>query len=310
MSSKIVAANLSLRQLRAFLAVAQASSMTRAAEKLHLTPSALSMLVRGMEGDLGVRLFDRTTRRLVLTDAGLEFLPTVELVFAQLEAGIAALHNTQHVKAGRLRVAASPLLASALFPKVIASFRLHHPQVKVTLLDAPVASLPDLVRRGEADIAVCTESSDAADLMATPVYTDKLMLVCPSAHRLAQRREVEWQDLLDEPLILMCHGSGLRALVDKAFSKWNKNIQPAYEVSQVATALGLVSEGEGISVLPSYAILRAKTLASTHVVTTVDLVSPSVSREIVTLTKEGAETTPAVLMFLDQFKKHVGAGLF
>jgi LysR family carnitine catabolism transcriptional activator len=310
MSSKIAASNLSLRQLRAFLAVAQESSMTRAADKLHLTPSALSMLVRGMEDDLGARLFDRTTRRLVLTEAGAQFLPTVQQVFAQLEAGIAALQDTQHVKAGRLRVAASPLLASALFPKVIASFRLHHPQVKVTLLDASVESLPELVRRGEADMAVCTASSDAADLLATPVYTDKLMLVCPRAHRLAQRREVEWQDLLDEPLILMRHGSGLRVLVDKAFAKWNKHIQPAYEVSQVATALGLVSEGEGISVLPSYAISRAQTLSSTTVVATVDLVSPSVSREIVALTKEGAEMTPTVLMFVDQFKKHAGAGLF
>lgn len=310
MSSKIAASNLSLRQLRAFLAVAQESSMTRAADKLHLTPSALSMLVRGMEDDLGARLFDRTTRRLVLTEAGLQFLPTVQQVFAQLEAGIVSLQNTQHVKAGRLRVAASPLLASALFPKVIASFRLHNPQVKVALLDEPVASLPELVRRGEVDMAVCTASSDTADLLATPVYTDKLMLVCPSAHRLAQRREVEWQDLLDEPLILMRHGSGLRVLVDKAFAKWNKHIQPAYEVSQVATALGLVSEGEGVSVLPSYAISRAQALSHTTAVATVDLVSPSVSREIVALTKEGADMTPAALMFVEQFKKHAGAGLF
>ncbi|WP_310642704.1 LysR family transcriptional regulator [Limnohabitans sp.] len=304
MSFKIAASNLSLRQLRAFLAVAQESSMTRAADKLHLTPSALSMLVRGMEDDLGVRLFDRTTRRLVLTEAGQQFLPTVEQVFAQLEAGIALLQDTQHVKAGRLRVAASPLLASALFPKVIASFRLQNPHIKVTLMDASVESLPDLVRRGDVDMAVCTASSDTADLLATPVYTDKLMLICPSSHRLALRREVEWQDLLSEPLILMRQGSGLRTLVDKAFAKWNKHLQPAYEVSQVATALGLVSEGEGVSVLPSYAISRAQNLSQVSAVATVDLVSPIVSREIVALTKEGSEMTSAALRFVEQFKNH------
>ena len=310
MSTKLAASNLSLRQLRAFLAVAQESSMTRAADKLHLTPSALSMLVRGMEDDLGVRLFDRTTRRLVLTEAGQQFLPTVQKVFEQLEVGITALQDRQQVKATRLCVAGSPLLASALFPKVIASFRLHHPQIKITLLDAPVDSLPELVRRGEADIAVCTASSDAADLLATPVYQDKLMLVCPSAHPFAQRREVGWQDLLGEAFILLRHGSGLRALVDQSFARWNKHIQPAYEVSQVATALGLVSEGEGVSILPTYAISRAQTLSQTTTVATVDLVSPSVSREIVALTKAGALMTPAVLMFVDQFKKHAGAGLF
>jgi len=299
-----------LRQLRAFLAVAQESSMTRAAEKLHLTPSALSMLVRGMEDDLGVRLFDRTTRRLVLTEAGVQFLPTVEQVFSQLEAGIAALQNNQQIKAGRLHVAASPLLASALFPQVIASFRLLNPQIKVSLMDAPVASLPELVRRGEVDLAVCTASSDMSDLLATPVYTDKLMLVCPRAHRLAQFREVEWQDLLDERLILMRHGSGLRVLVDKAFSKWHKSIQPAYEVSQVATALGLVSEGEGVSVLPSYAISRAQSLSQAAAVATVNLVAPSVLREIVALTKLGSGMSETALLFVEQFKKHAGAGLF
>jgi DNA-binding transcriptional LysR family regulator len=310
MSSKIAASNLSLRQLRAFLAVAQESSMTRAADRLHLTPSALSMLVRGMEDDLGVRLFERTTRRLVLTEGGQQFLPTVQQVFAQLEAGITNIQNTQHVKAGHLRVAASPLLASALFPKVIASFRLHNPQVKVSLMDEPVASLPELVRRGEVDMAVCTASSDNSNLFATPVYSDKLMLLCHSEHRLALRREVEWRDLLDEPLILMREGSGLRSLVDKAFAKWNKHIQPAYEVSQVATALGLVSEGEGISVLPSYAISRAQTLFQNSTLKTVDLLSPCVTREIVALTKEGSEMTSAALTFVDYFKKHADAGFF
>jgi LysR family carnitine catabolism transcriptional activator len=207
-------------------------------------------------------------------------------------------------------VAASPLLASALFPQVIASFRLLNPQIKVSLMDAPVASLPELVRRGEVDLAVCTASSDMSDLLATPVYTDKLMLVCPRAHRLAQFREVEWQDLLDERLILMRHGSGLRVLVDKAFSKWHKSIQPAYEVSQVATALGLVSEGEGVSVLPSYAISRAQSLSQAAAVATVNLVAPSVLREIVALTKLGSGMSETALLFVEQFKKHAGAGLF
>jgi LysR family carnitine catabolism transcriptional activator len=93
--------------------------MTRAATQLHLTPSALSMLVRSMEDDLGMRLFERTTRRVVLTDAGKQFLPTVEQVFAQLDSGIASLHQSQRLKASQLRVAASPLLASALFLSLI-----------------------------------------------------------------------------------------------------------------------------------------------------------------------------------------------
>jgi DNA-binding transcriptional LysR family regulator len=306
MNRKIAASSLSLKQLRGFLTVAQEASMTRAAVKLHLTPSALSMLVRAMEGDLGVRLFDRTTRRLVLTAAGQQFLPTVQQVLAQLEAGVAELQITEHLKAGHLRVAASPLLASVLLPKVIGSFRLHHPQVRVTLLDEPVVSLPELVRRGEVDLAVCTASDDSADLQVTPVYGDKLMLACHSAHGLASRREVRWQELLDEPLILMRHGSGLRTLVDQAFAKWTRRLKPAYEVSQVATALGLVAEGQGVAILPSYAISRVQALVPANTLATVALVGPTVAREMVALTPLHTAFTTAAGTFIEHFKKHTG----
>ena len=95
MGFKTSSSNLSLRQLRAFLSVAEESSMARAATRLHLTPSALSMLVRGMEDDLGFRLFDRTTRSLVLTDAGQQLLPTVRQVFESLEQGIDSVRTAQ-----------------------------------------------------------------------------------------------------------------------------------------------------------------------------------------------------------------------
>lgn len=304
MPFKLASSNLSLRQLRAFLAVAQESSMTRAATRLHLTPSALSMLVRSLEDDLGMRLFERTTRRVLLTEAGQQFLPTVEQVFSQLDSGITSLQQSQRLKASLLSVAASPLLASALFPKVIASFRAQHPQVTVVLMDAPIDSLPDLVRRGEVDMAVGTAHIDVADLSTHLLYVDKLMLACHVDHPLAQAREVAWPSLMEEPLILMRHGSGLRSLVDKTIAKWCKHLKPAYEVSQVATALGLVAEGQGVSILPSYAISRAQAASQALSIATVALVGPVVEREIVALTPLAAPTPVVVEAFIEHFKKH------
>jgi DNA-binding transcriptional LysR family regulator len=302
----LATSHLSLRQLRAFLAVAQESSMTRAAARLHLTPSALSMLIRSMEDDLGMRLFERTTRRVVLTDAGSQFLPTVEQVFAQLDGGIAALQQSQRIKAARLRIATSPLLASALFPKVIASFRAQHPHVSVVLLDGAVDSLSDLVRRGEADMAVCTANSDLTDLSTQLLYVDKLMLACHVDHPLAQLREVAWPRLVEEPLILMQRGSGLRSLVEKTIARWSKHLTPAYEVSQVATAVGLVAQGQGVSILPSYAISRAQAATQAGAVATVALVAPVVEREIVAILPPGCEPSPAVAAMVEHFKKHAG----
>ena len=280
--------------------------MTRAASQLHLTPSALSMLVRSLEDDLGMRLFKRTTRRVVLTEAGIQLLPTVEMVLMQLESGIANLQKLQRLKALQLRIAASPLLASALLPKVIASFRAQHPQVTVILMDALNEALPDLVRRGEIDIAFCTANSDVADLTSHLLYVDKLMLTCHVDHPLAQAREVSWSSLVDEPMILMRHGSGLRSLVDKNIAKWCKHLEPAYEVSQVATALGLVAEGQGLSILPSYAISRAQAASQALSIATVALVEPVVEREIVALMPSSGEPSAAIDALIEHFKKHAG----
>ena len=302
MGFKASTSNLSLRQLRAFLLVADEASMTRAATRLHLTPSALSMLVRSMEGELGFRLFERTTRRLSLTDAGRQLLPTVCQVFDSLEAGIDAVRSAQQVRDSLLVVATSPLLASALVPEVIASFRQQHPQVRVRLVDASVESLPALVRDNGADIAVCTASNDVADLAVEQLYSDPLMLVCPVGHPLAAQREVKWQTLREEPLVLMRPGSGLRALVDKAFARMPPPRAPAHEVAQVATALGLVAAGEGLAILPSYAITRASTSYPGRTLVSVPLISPLVRRDIVALTRVSDQPAPGCEAFVHHFK--------
>jgi DNA-binding transcriptional LysR family regulator len=243
---------------------------------------------------------------VVLTEAGTQLLPTVEMVLMQLENGIASLQKMQRLKALQLRIAASPLLASALLPKVIASFRAQHPQVTVILMDALNEALPDLVRRGEIDIAFCTANSDVADLTSHLLYVDKLMLTCHVDHPLAQAREVSWSSLVDEPMILMRHGSGLRSLVDKNIAKWCKHLEPAYEVSQVATALGLVAEGQGLSILPSYAISRAQAASQALSIATVALVEPVVEREIVALMPNSGEPSAAIDALIEHFKKHAG----
>lgn len=311
-TNRTLASNLSLRQLRAFLSVAEEASMTRAATRLHLTPSALSMLVRGMEEELGFRLFERTTRRLQLTEAGRQLLPTVQQVFDSLEQGISSVQQAQHLKAAQLRVATSPLLASGLVPQVIARFRATHPQVRVQLLDAPVESLATLVREQQVDLAVGTANTDAADLRATRLVADRVMLVCRNDHPLAGRDSLEWRELQDAPLVLLRAGSGLRVLADQALARWRRGGQlPAYEVSHVATALGLVEAGEGVAVLPSYAISRAqstKPASQQGLLVSVPLTAPAVRREIVALTRVGGEQATGVADFISQFRKVAGRG--
>ena len=303
MSMRPAASNLTFRQLRAFVAVADETSMTRAATKLSLTPSALSMLIRSMEEDLGVRLFERTTRKLILTEAGERLLPVVRDVFQLLDEGIQSVLRSQQVRESTLTLATSPLMAASYVPKVMAGFRQLQPAVKIRLIDAPVESLPNLVRQGEVDLAICTANEDSADLHAEQLYVDRLMLVCHPDHPMAQRSEVRWQDLVNEPLILMHRGSGLRTLADRAFAKWTKTLTPAHEVSHVTTALSLVEAGEGVSVLPSYAIARAQpTLHNPHLLI-IPIVSPVVKRQIVALARSPEAISRTAEAFIQYFKK-------
>jgi DNA-binding transcriptional LysR family regulator len=198
-------------------------------------------------------------------------------------------------------------MAASFVPKAMAGFREIHPAVKIRLLDAPVDTLPDLVRTGAVDMVICTASDEISDLHQELLYVDRLMLVCHRDHVLAQSKEVSWEALINEPLVLMQQGSGLRTLADRALAKWSKNLTPAHEVSHVATALGLVEAGEGVSVLPSYAIARSQPTLNTPNIVTIPIVSPVVKRRVVALARSSEALTKTAAAFIAYFKREYSA---
>lgn len=290
-----------LRQLRAFVAVAQDQSITRAAQRLHLTPSALSMLVSSLEGELAVRLFERTTRRLVLTEEGLELLPSVQKVFADLDHAFDGLRQLSERRSGRFAVATSPLLAATLLPLLLASFRNRFPGIQVDLFDLPVDAIARAVLDGQADFGVCTADQEIAGLVATTLYQDRLMLACLAEHPLAGRKEVRWAELAGEPLALLRHGSGLRSLVERGFAAAGEQLVPAFQVAHVSTAVGLIEAGLAVAILPSYALSRTRSPS----VVGVPLTAPVMLRDIVALTDSQRPLSAACEAFLTHFKSGV-----
>lgn len=295
--------NATMRQLRAFLAVAQDTSISRAAARLHLTAPALSMLISSLEGELAVRLFERTTRRVDLTEAGRELRPAIEKLFADLDCAFDGLRHAAALRSGRITLATSPLLAATLIPHLIATFQAHYPAIKIGLQDVPVDAVADAVRSGAADLGICTASGEMTDLNVSVLMHDRLMLACPAGHLLAGRRELSWSELAgvaaDTPLILMRHGSGVRTLTDRTFSGLGESVQPAFEVTHIATAVCLVETGLGVSILPSYAISR---IHSTGVVA-VPLTTPVVQRDIVALTSAARSVAEACNAFTAHFQQ-------
>lgn len=293
--------NITLRQLRAFAAAAQLHSMARAAQQLHITSSALSMLISSLEGELGVRLFERTTRALALTDAGRELLPTVQGVFEGLDVALERLRQSASRKAGRLSLATSPLLAATLVPVLLARLRERFADVRLDLLDLPVNEIAQAVRSGHADVGICTADMDHPDLRSTTLYQDRLVLCCRADHPLALRREVRWDELAGEPMAVLRRGAGLRTLVEQGFAQAGIALRAAHEVTQVQSAIGLVEAGLALSALPSYALASAR---STQVLG-VALTAPVIQRDIVALTLPARPLSACGEAFLALFREHL-----
>jgi DNA-binding transcriptional LysR family regulator len=235
---------------------------------------------------------------VVLTEEGQALLPSVQMVFKDLDQAFDGLRQLSARRRGRFAVATSPLLAATLLPQLLSSFRLRFPGIEVDLLDLPVDGIAQAVREGRADFGVCTADQEVAGLLTTTLYQDRLMLACLADHPLAGRKEVRWSELAGEPMALLRHGSGLRTLVERGFTEAGEPLVPAFQVAHVSTAVGLVEAGLAVAILPSYALSRTRSPS----VVAVPLTAPVMQRDIVALTDSQRELTGPCEAFLAHFK--------
>lgn len=285
--------NLTLKQVRAFLAVAQAGSFTAAARRLHLTQSAVSVLITELEAVFGLRLFHRTTRMVQLTEAGREFLPVAQHVVLELEAAVTSSRELVAQKRGRVALAATPLMSSLLLPRAIARYAQLQPGVSVVLHDSLAAQIQPKVRDGEVDFGIGTFERSARELVAQPLMTDTLVLACAPDHPLASRRQVPWRALAGHPFIALTRDNTVGQLISEALGGAGVDIRPAYEVTHLWTVVGMVDAGLGVAVLPSYAVA----IAQLYRIRFVRLVEPSIKRETSFVMRRGLQLSPAAQGF-------------
>ena len=191
--------NVTLRQLHAFVLVARLGSFTRAAQAMHVTQSALSLLVRELEGTVNTRLFDRTTRAVALTAAGSEFFPQAQRILNELESALAGVDKFLAKEHGRVVVAAPLLLSSVYLPPVLSAFRAEYPGIQVTLQDTLPTQVLAQVSSGQADIGIGTFAANEAGLQRTLLFTEAMVAVFPVGHAFSTRRRLTWAELATEP---------------------------------------------------------------------------------------------------------------
>lgn len=283
--------NVTLRQLRAFVAVARAGSFTLAAEGLFVTQSALSGLVRELEQSLGLRLIDRSTRRIHLSDVGRDLFPLVEKILNDLDGVLNEVVNLKSLKTGTVRVAAPQLMCCTLLPEVIAAFAAQHPGIRIRLVDSPVENVAARVLSGEVDLGIGPERDPNPHVEATTLFELPFMAVMPAGHELARRASVKWSDLAGFPLISLGGPFAERLAADLHAAARDLTVEA--KVSFMSTALSMVSAGMGITVCIPY----AASLVRLYSLVMRPLIDPVVTRRFFVLGRSDRSLSPAAQAF-------------
>jgi DNA-binding transcriptional LysR family regulator len=246
--------NVTLRQLRVFQAVAEGRNFSRAGGQVGLTQPAVSRSIVELEAQLGLKLLDRTTREVVLTEAGQSLALRLDRVLDELDQTLAEIHGMAGARRGKVRVASSPTLSANLMPACIAECARRDPDIELVLLDRIQQDVLDSVRAGEVDFGVVVEPTAADDLHCEAILDDPFCLVMPPSHRLAGKTSVRWSMLEGEPLVLLDHASGSRRLIDEALVLHGVHCEVRQQVGHPTTAFRMAEQGIGISVMPALAM--------------------------------------------------------
>ncbi len=286
--------NVSFRQLRAFVEVARSGGFTAAARNLHLTQSATSLLLRELEGQLGVTLFDRTTRQVFLTDAGKDFFDSAERILADLGNAVANAQDLVQKRRGRVTVATSPFLAASFLPNVIARFQLMYPAITLRVIDQSTEHVLRTVLSGDADIGFGVFPQLKGELKRAVMLRHKLGVMVPVDWPKPRRsRQMSWADLKDKPMIGLVAASGFPRLTDPLHLREAGKLNLRFEVAHLGTAVGMVEAGLGATVVPAYvgALMRSTRARF------VELKDPVVEREVELIWRAGRSHSPGTAAF-------------
>lgn len=287
--------NVSLRQLQVFVAVAESLHFTRAADALDLSQSSVSTQIKELEQTLGLRLFDRHTRMLRLTDAAAELLPLARKAVADLESVLGSSEQLKSLGRGRVSLAAASVQAALIIPRVIRDFAISRPGVTVVLHDVAQNEVLDLVRSGEVDFGLGTAPESRQDLATRPLWREVFIAVLRPDDPLARLPTLTWRDLKDVPVIGPPANNPVREQLDGALARHGLSLNRSFEVALPLTIVGMVEGGLGVGVMTTSMarVIRALNLAIR------EIADPVVHREVSLVFHPDRSLSPAAQSFCE-----------
>jgi DNA-binding transcriptional LysR family regulator len=251
------------RHLRYFVAVAEALSYRRAAERLRVAQPALSRQIKDLEREVGARLLNRNTGGVSLTDAGATLLEEARDILERMEMAAEATREAAAGRSGRLTIGSLGAISASFLPASLAAFRARFPRVEVSLHEAAVPDQMAALNAGLVQLAFTTDQD-----LATPpafesaeVLVSRLMLAMSRTHRLARRSAVRLADVAEEPFLFIGeteHHDRHRMIIDGIFVARGIRHRPIKRVNGYASLVALVAGGHGLSVLLPFPKSRGK----------------------------------------------------
>jgi LysR family cyn operon transcriptional activator len=253
-----------LRHLRYFIALAGTLNFTRAAEQLHVTQSTLSHQIRQLEEEIGQRLFERSGRRVSLTEAGEEFVHHAKRALRDIDQGLAVLRQGGPQLVGDLRIGATPSFTHAFLPECVAAFVRRQPNVRVIVEGLSADQICSRLQLGSLDFGVAYRQPATAGLHFEPLYNEEMVLVTGVDHPLARRKRVRMVELHRLAMVLLPSSFATRLMLDDCFRSCGAEPQVVVEINEIAPMLRLVAQTHLACITSINAILPDTGLCVVH----------------------------------------------
>ncbi|HUA33032.1 MAG TPA: LysR family transcriptional regulator [Candidatus Binataceae bacterium] len=285
--------------LEAFVAIADHGGFQKAADVLHLTQTALTRRLQNLENLLGVKLVERTTRRVALTTLGRDFVPQARRLLADLGNALTEIHNTGKAQRGDVAIACVPTVGVQYLPRIIQEYAARYPDNRIKILDHASSGVAEAVLRREAEFGINIGGPHHAELTSIPLLEDRFVLICRDDHPLAAKKSLRWKQLAGSPLIFAGDVSGNRPLLDSALGAQHVTLEAHYEVQRSSTAVGLVAQGVAAAVVPSLAIQKG----AYPRIKVIALTDPVISRTLVLVARKTAYLSPAAQALYEMIRR-------
>jgi LysR family cyn operon transcriptional activator len=249
-----------LRHLRYFVALADQLSFTRAAEKIHITQSTLSHQIKQLEDEIGLRLFDRVGKRVVMTETGEMLLHSVTKALREIDEGLQAVKGVASPLSGTIRIGATHTFSISLIPTCIAAFQTQEPTVSVEVHELWSGAIERALVNDEIELGIAYYPNNHADLFFEPLFIDDMFFVVSKKHPLAGRRRVRMSELHRKELVLPPKDSATRQMLDNRFQSVGAEPIVVAEMNSVAGMLSLVRRTKVGTIVSQLAVADAHDL--------------------------------------------------